>query len=160
MDAGMFSPWTKWDSRVEKLELKSPGIYALKISKTNIEGKPFKFEKAIVYFGMTVSVAGLKGRLSQFNNTLRDKSGGQHGGAERFRHDYPKGETVAKMLYVAVRPFECDVKLVTEKNLLTQGDIVRAEYEALAEYVKRFGKQPKYNDKKMSPKWKRAHSPS
>ena len=68
-----FSSWAKWDNRIFQLNnLQHPGIYALRISKCNIEAEaqPFDWVKDIVYFGMTNSVAGLKGRLSQFNNTL------------------------------------------------------------------------------------------
>jgi hypothetical protein len=132
--------------------LQYPGIYALRISKRNVEGQPFDWVKDIAYFGMTNSVAGLKGRLSQFNNTLRDKSGGGHGGADRFRYDYNDGDVLAAMLYVAVCPFECQVRDVTPENLLVLGQVAKSEYIAFAEYFKRFEKMPKYNDKKIAPK--------
>ena len=32
------------------------------------------------------------------------------------------------------------------------GDVVRAEYLAFAEYAKRFGRLPEFNDKEKSPK--------
>ncbi len=148
-----FSPWAKWDERVSHLnDLQHPGIYALRISKRNFEGEPFDWVKDIVYFGMTNSVAGLKGRLSQFNNTLRDKSGGGHGGADRFRYDYQDGEALANVLYVAVCPFEYQGRVITPENLLVHGKVAMAEYVAFAEYFKRFDELPKYNNKKASPK--------
>lgn len=148
-----FSRWARWDNRVLQLNgLQYPGIYALLISKRNLGGQPFDWLKDIVYFGMTNSVAGLKGRLSQFNNTLRDKSGGGHGGADRFRYDYRDGEELANRLYVSVCPFECQVRDVTPESLLVLGQVAMAEYVAFAEYVKRFGTLPKYNNKKVSPK--------
>jgi hypothetical protein len=148
-----FSSWAIWDNRISQLNnLQYPGIYALRISKRNIEAQPFEWVKDIVYFGMTNSVAGLKGRLSQFNNTLRDKRGGGHGGADRFRYDYKDGESLANLLYVAVCPFEYQGRDVTPENLLVHGQVAMAEYVAFAEYFKRFGELPKYNNKKASPK--------
>lgn len=148
-----FSSWAEWDNRISQLnKLQYPGIYALRISKHNLEAQPFDWVKDIVYFGMTNSVAGLRGRLSQFNNTLRDKSGGGHGGADRFRYDYKDGEFLANTLYVAVCPFEYQGRDVTPENLLVHGQVAMAEYVALAEYFKRFGELPKYNNKKASPK--------
>ena len=71
-----FSNWAKWENRDKKLSnLKHPGIYAIIISEANIEDEPFKLIKEICYFGMTNSIAGLKGRLNQFNNSLRDLTG-------------------------------------------------------------------------------------
>lgn len=149
-----FSCWTKWDNRILQLDnLQYPGIYALQISNKNLEGHPFVWAKGIKYFGMTISKPGLKGRLNQFNISLRDKKGGGHGGAERFRNDYKDGERLAKILYVAVCPFKRQGNNTTAKNLLVHGNVVRAEYTALAEYFKIFSELPKYNNpssKKLS----------
>lgn len=147
-----FSQWSKWDNRESKLkdELQHRGIYALRISKSDLEGQPFDLVRDIVYFGMTNSVAGLKGRLSQFNNTLRDKSGSGHGGADRFRNDYEskeEAEELANTLYVAVWKFICGHD-DTPENLRKRGDVAKAEYEAFAEYVARFTELPKYNNRK------------
>ena len=73
-------------------------------------------------------------------------------GADRFRYDYPNGEDLANWLYVSVSPFECQVREVTPENLLVLGQVAKAEYMAFAEYVKRFGTVPKYNNKMASPK--------
>lgn len=152
-----FSPWAKWDNRLTHLKnLQHPGIYSLAICGSNLEGLPFEWIEDISYFGMTNSVAGLKGRLSQFNNSLRDKSGGGHGGAERFRFDYPDGEKLAPNLYVAVCPFECKAREISPENLLVLGQVAMAEYIAFAGYVRLFGRLPKYNDKKAAPKLKEA----
>ncbi len=101
-----FSAWTEFDLR-DKAE-KRPGIYAIAISKKDISDTPFDYVEEVAYIGMTNSKGGLSGRLNAFNNTLRDKSGPGHGGAERFRHDFEDGEALAKKLYVAVCPFKCD----------------------------------------------------
>lgn len=149
-----FSKWTKFDLRQNIENIKFPGIYAITISRENIADTDFEYIKDIVYFGMTNSKAGLKGRLESFNNTLRDKNGSGHGGAERFRHDFEDGDALAKRLYVAVCPFICDVTSIARKDLETMGEVVRAEYLAFAQYAEIYGSLPKYNDKKKSPKRK------
>ena len=131
----------------------------MRISEDDLEGQEFEWHEKIVYIGMTCSAAGLKGRLAQFNNTLRDKSGGGHGGADRFRYDFQEKEKVEELensLYVAVYPFPFkDQKprdSVSVENLLVQGRVANAEYVALAVYVHRFTRLPKYNNMKASPK--------
>jgi len=150
-----FSNWAQWGNRLDLLkDLHFPGVYALLISDDDMSGKPFEWQKEIVYFGMTNSVTGLKGRLSQFNNTLHDKRG--HGGGERFRFDYGDGADLAKKLFVSVCPFACEGHENTPANLRIFGTVAMAEYIAFAEYVDRYGALPKYNDKKVSPKRKKS----
>ena len=149
-----FSQWEKFDERESLAKINFPGIYALAISRQNIAGTAFEYVKEIAYFGMTNSRTGLRGRLKAFNNTLRDKTGPGHGGAERFRYDYEDGEVLAKKLYVAVCPFECIVTSIARKDLETMGNVVRAEYFAFANYAELFDGLPKYNDKQNSPKRK------
>jgi hypothetical protein len=153
-----FSNWVKWDSRDRKLSnLNHPGIYALSISKENIEDQSFELTKKICYFGMTNSIAGLKGRLGQFNNSLRDKPGGGHGGALRFRHNFKEkenAEDLANMLFVSVWHFKCeDRKIDTTENLLVRGEVAKAEFVAFSKYFEKFLKLPKYNNKKENPKY-------
>ncbi len=149
-----FSAWSKFDLRDEMENMKYPGIYAIAISTKDIANTRFHYRQEIVYFGMTNSKKGLCGRLNAFNNTLRDKSGPGHGGAERFRYDYESGDKLAERLYLAVCPFKCDVSSIARKDLETMGEVVRAEYLAFANYTELFGRLPKYNDKKNSPKRK------
>ena len=149
-----FSAWSKFDLRNEIENTNYPGIYAVAVSRKNIAGAPFDYRKEIVYFGMTNSKTGLRGRLNAFNNTLRDKSGPGHGGAERFRFDFEDGDSLAKRLYVAVCPFKCDTSSIARKDLETMGAVTRAEYVAFASYAELHGSLPKYNDKKKSPKRK------
>lgn len=152
-----FSPWAKWDNRVSKLEehMQYPGIYVLCISEQNMEERPFEWMEEIVYVGMTNSAAGLKGRLSQFDSTLRSsrEAGPRHGGADRFRGAYSDGKVPVNQLYVAICRYECNVRDVTPENLRIQGQVAMAEYLAFAEYFKRFKKMPKYNNKKDSKKY-------
>ena len=83
-----FSNWVKFDQRDELRNTNSPGVYAIAISPMDIAGTQFNWTKEISYFGFINSVGGLRGRLNQFNNTLRDKSGPGDGGAQRFRRKY------------------------------------------------------------------------
>lgn len=167
-----FSNWAKWDEREVVLKmkvgkktisgkdlLKYRGIYALAISKkTDMTGKDFKWEKDIVYFGMTNSIKGLAGRLMQFNNTLRKKSGGGHGGAARFlpkNSSAKKREGLARTLFVSVSPFFCSKprqKPTTPNDWKLMGLVAQAEYNALAKYLNTYCRLPKYNDKERSPK--------
>ncbi|MDN4982209.1 hypothetical protein QY049_03085 [Bradyrhizobium sp. WYCCWR 13022] len=151
-EAMRFSSWVKFDQRDLLKNTNYPGVYAIAISSTNIAGKRFGWSKHIRYFGFTNAVSGLRGRLNAFNNTLRDKSGPGHGGAERFRGKYRNGNLLAKKLYVAVCPFECNVSSNLPKDLRVMGDVVRAEYLAFAKYAALFGRLPEFNDKEKSPK--------
>lgn len=147
-----FSKWKKFDHRDELENIDYPGIYAIAISSRNLEDSAFEYIKLITYFGMTNAKNGLRGRLSAFNNTLRDKSGPGPGGAERFLYDYPDPDGLAKKLYVSVCPFKCNVESILRKDLETMGSVAKAEFVAFANYAELFGRLPKYNDKKNSPK--------
>jgi len=103
---------------------------------------------------MSNAVSGLKGRLKQFDNTIIGKAG--HGGAERFLYDYPDHKKLVPKLYVAVAPFKCKVTSNAPADLLTMGDVAKAEYECWAEYVRLYKSPPQYNDKKRSPKVRKA----
>ena len=148
-----FSCWVKWENRQQQLkdDLRHPGIYALAISISSLADKSFSWDREIVYFGMTNSATGLKGRLKQFDNTINGKDG--HGGAWRFRYDHPNYTELISKLYVAVSSFECKVTSNKPSDLLIMGDVAKAEYECWAEYVAKFNQLPKYNDKKNSPKY-------
>jgi hypothetical protein len=93
----------------------------------------------------------LRGRLKQFDNTIIGKTG--HGGAERFRYDFPSHEKLVPRLYVAVAPFKCKVTSNTPSDLLVMGDVAKAEYECWSQFVTIFKRLPKYNDKKQAPKF-------
>jgi hypothetical protein len=100
---------------------------------------------------MTNSKRGLKGRLRQFENTIKGKKS-QHSGAKKIIYKYKDYEKLIKDLYVAVRPFKCDVNSNTVKDLLIMGKVAEYEYICFSEYVKRFGMLPEFNNKKLSPK--------
>ena len=152
MNARRFSHWARWADRNELEGLGLPGVYALAISERNLRGRPFSWIKQIVYFGMTHAFAGLKGRLKQFDNTILEKGG--HGGAERFRHDYPNPKKLVPLLFVAVAPFKCDVGSYKPDDLIIMGDVAKGEWECFAKYAEAYKRGlPKYNDKKNSPKY-------
>ncbi|MDH3692218.1 MAG: hypothetical protein OEU36_22520 [Gammaproteobacteria bacterium] len=44
-------------------------------------------------------------------------------------------------------PFPCDVRASVPEDLETMGKVTRFEYQCCAEYVRRFGKMPEFNDK-------------
>ena len=71
----------KFDQRDELRNTNYPGVYVIAVSIRNVTGTRFKWTKEISHFGFTNAVGGLRGRLNQFNNTLRDKAGPGHGGA-------------------------------------------------------------------------------
>ncbi len=147
-----FSKWVRWEDRkdLEGVKRKLPGVYMLAMTSENITGQDFKFREEIVYVGMTNSQSGLKGRLKQFDNTIRHKEG--HGGGQRFRNDYRNYKQILKELFVSVGYYKCDVAAKEPKDLLVMGKVAKLEYECFAKYKEMFGELPKFN-KQDSPKW-------
>ncbi len=148
-----FSAWQRWEDRSQIAGMKFPGVYVLCISNTDIATQPFQLLPNIIYIGMTNSKAGLKGRLTQFDNTIKGKQG--HGGADRVRYKHRDYDKLIAELYISVRKFPCDVKRESPEDLLTMGDVSKHEYECFAEYKKRYHKWPEFNDKKLSDKYSR-----
>ena len=148
--AKQFTNWIHWKDRAELAGLAYPGVYAIAISKRDISGTSFTWNPNIAYVGMTNTKGGLKSRLYQFDVTI--KGGRGHGGAHRFRFKHPKYNSLVRNLYVAVRPFKCQVTSETPKDLRVMGDVAKFEYECFALYVEAYGQLPEFNDKKRSPK--------
>lgn len=145
-----FSAWTKWSERAGLGSLKCPGVYALAISRTNLSGQLFSWQREIVYIGMTNAKGGLKSRLQQFDNTI--KGGDGHGGGHRVRFKHPDFAKLTKQLYVSVCPQECDVTSNSPSDLRLMGKVANHEYECFAAFVDAFGYLPEFNDKLRSPK--------
>jgi hypothetical protein len=146
-----FSKWTKWRDR-DKLEgIKFPGVYCIAISENDISNIDFDWNEAINYLGMTNSVAGLKGRLNQFDNTLKGKKG--HGGADRFKYEYRDYDELRSKLFVAINYFECNVKSNLPTDLLIMGEVAKHEYACFAKFVEKFNRLPKFNDKPNTKKY-------
>jgi hypothetical protein len=145
-----FSKWARFDKRDGLGELKYPGIYAIAYSDEDISGENFSYREEIVYFGMTNSKEGLHGRLRQFDNTVKSKSK-DHGGAERFCFNLEKEDENWKgKLYVSVMPVPCDVTSNSPEDLICMGEVAKQEYVCFAEYVKKYGAKPRFNDEKKS----------
>lgn len=145
-----FSNWIKWSDRNKLNDLQCPGVYAISYNETDINNNSFDWIREIIYIGMTNSKRGLKNRLKQFDKTIFGKEG-HHGGAKRVRHKHQDYGKLIKCLYVAIRPFKCDVTSNKEKDLLIMGKVAEYEYICSAECVKRFGMLPEFNNKKLSP---------
>ncbi|MDV5862200.1 hypothetical protein QM298_15095 [Pseudomonas mendocina] len=154
MASQQFSTWRKWSDKDKYEGIQYPGIYVIAISTSDISGQEFKYLDQIVYVGMTNSVAGLKGRLKQFDNTI-SQTHWQHGGADRLLYENQNYERLVKKLYVSTAHWECNPKNPKASDLLLMGEVAKAEYETLAKCLRhRPCRQiPKYNDKKNSPKY-------
>ena len=146
-----FTDWLTWETRNTASNVRYPGIYILAISDANISDSAFTWIPEIVYVGMTNSIAGLRGRLKQFDYTIVGKRG--HGGADRFRYKYQDYPELIQKLFVAVSPFQCDVKSNKPDDLKIMGLVAKFEYDCFAEFVKQFGELPEFNNKKKSPKY-------
>lgn len=146
-----FSNWIKWSDRNKLNDLQYPGVYVISYNEHNINNNSFAWIREIIYVGMTNSKGGLKRRLGQFDYTICGK-GNNSGGAKRVRYKYKDYDKLIKYLYVAVHPFKCDVTSNKEKDLLIMGKVAGYEYICFAEYVKKFGMLPEFDDKKRSPK--------
>lgn len=146
-----FSKWTKWGNRTSLKGLNYSGVYCLAISDKDLTNEDFDWIGEIRYVGMTNARTGLKGRLTQFDNTIKGKSG--HGGADRFLFKHQNYQELIAKLFVSVSYFECDVKSNNPKDLLIMGEVAKFEYVCFAEYAKRFNRLPEFNDKPNSPKY-------
>ena len=146
-----FSNWCYWQNRKSLRGLESPGVYVLAYYKQNMTGKPFRWSKRIIYIGMTNAIAGLWGRLKQFDNTINGKRG--HGGADRVRYKYQNYDSLANHLFVAIVSFPCDVTSNQPVDLKIMGKVAQFEYLCFSQFSGKFGCLPEFNDKKRSPKY-------
>ena len=153
-----FTPWQHWPARNNLGEiLRYPGVYVVCFSPaTPLDGKSFQWAKDIIYIGMTNSVTGLKGRLAQFDQTMRT-SRVTHGGADRVRIKFPDYSRFVRSAYVAVCHMVCDGTANSPADLRKMGKVAEWEYVALATYAETFGGRPECNKrtaKKVSQKSK------
>jgi hypothetical protein len=147
-----FSTWLPWSQRKEFLRSGCPGVYAVARSSKDLTDKAFKLRAEIIYFGMTNAISGLQGRLQQFDNTISGKRLA-HGGADRVRHGYASYARLAPQLYVSIARFACDPTSGLPADLRKMGSVARFEYLCFAEFVERFGRLPRFNDKTNAPKY-------
>ena len=153
MSNNKFLKWVKWKDRKSLPDLEFPGIYCIAISIISLAEKHFEWIEKIRYIGRTISNGGLKQRLDQFDSEISKGKGKTHGGADRMRYKNQNYNTLSKKLYVSVTSFKCDTKSLDPKDYLIKGEVLKHEYVCLAEYIKRFGHLPKFNDQSNSPKY-------
>ncbi len=146
-----FTEWIRWSERDQIDGIRFPGIYICAISNNDLSGIKFNWSSDIIYIGMTNSLAGLKGRLKQFDNTIIGKTG--HGGADRVRYKHQNYQELVSNLYVSVASFKCNVKSSTPEDLRVMGNVAKFEYDCFAQFSELFGELPEFNNKKRSPKY-------
>lgn len=151
-----FSVWKQWTQRGQLLGLEFPGVYVIAVSGARLHDKPFSWRSDIAYVGMTNAVAGLTGRLRQFDLTISGRRLA-HGGADRVRKAYDRYAHLLPRLFVAVHPVKCNVTSGAVRDLLLMGRVARFEFQCLARYVQLFGCLPLFNDKARSPKYSAAN---
>lgn len=147
-----FTKWVSWPERNSLSGLEYPGIYVCALADDRFNSSnDFEWMKQIIYIGMTNSAGGLRARLKQFDNTILGKTG--HGGADRVRYKYQDYQQLVNSLFVSVASFVCDVKSNQPQDLLVMGEVAKFEYDCFAEFVKKHGTLPEFNNKKIAPKY-------
>jgi hypothetical protein len=68
-----FTNWRPWLEGDNHADIRRAGVYAIALSCEPLAGRAFSWRNDIIYVGMTNTVAGLKGRLKQFDNTIAGK---------------------------------------------------------------------------------------
>ena len=146
-----FTNWLKWRDRNDPAGIRYPGVYVCAITSDDISEAKFSWLPEIVYIGMTNAIAGLSGRLKQFDNTIAGRCG--HGGADRVRFKHRNYEDLCGKLFVSVVSFKCAVKSNRPRDLRVMGEVAKFEYDCLAHYSEMFDSLPEFNDKAASPKY-------
>lgn len=143
-----FSEWVHISKKAELLRhgYNCPGIYAIAYSNENISDITFDYIEEIIYFGLSRSKKGLKGRLYQFFSVI-DGKGQQHGGAKRISHELSmENNNCRENIFISIMPcIFCDVSSNSARDLLHIGDIVKEEYVCFSKYVERHNKMPRFN---------------
>ena len=154
-----FSKWIriKREDELKGAMLKAgnncPGLYAIAYSDKDLHNKNFDFIEEIIYFGMSLSIKGLKGRMYQFFSSISGK-GNQHSGAKRMRQDLGlKDKEWKNKIYVSLMPcLYVDVTSLLRRDMVYMGDIAKEEYVCFANYCEKFGRLPRFNEDEFSRK--------
>jgi hypothetical protein len=147
-----FTRWFAWKNKNTIQNIHYPGIYACALSANNLTSQDFQWLQALMYIGMTNSITGIKGRLQQFDTTIRGTRT-THDGADRLRDKYRDYQLLNSQLYVAVAPFECDVTSNSPADLRIMGEVAKFEYECFACFAEKFGTLPEFNNTRLSSKF-------
>jgi len=96
---------------------------------------------------MTNSQKGLYGRWSQFQTAIYGKGG--HSGGNSVHKQLGYYNTWKKKLFVCGMSVKCNVYKGerSPSDLIKMGWVAFLEYEALAEYKERIGKEPEFHKK-------------
>lgn len=141
-----FGQWCHWSEIGQIANLNFPGVYALAITSEHLSGKSMKYNQ-VSYIGMSNSLAGIKGRLSQLNRSINGKFG--HSGGRSIRNKYGVYiDWKANLyLYVSICPVICDVSKRSVKDLQLMGAVSYMEYEAFSLFRKKVPKKgiPEFN---------------
>ena len=157
-----FSKWVEWEARNKLDGINYPGIYVCRISERAISGSEFSWHEEIMYVGMSNAQKGIKDRLKQFDTVISGKGNQEkppHGGADRVRYKYPNYQELISKLFVSIAWFKCDVKSKLSDDLTVMGDVAKFEYDCWAQYVRKHGVLPEFNDRNQAPKkYSKTHS--
>jgi len=139
--------WTELTNPIKDIKKKDPGVYLISWDEKELEGEKVLL-KDVYYIGMTNSKGGVKSRLKQFWNGIT--KGRSHSGGNRWykeNGEYKSSDN--KKFYYAYVQIECEVDKSKRKpkHLRKMGDVAKLEYELMALYKQKTGKEPKGNKK-------------
>jgi len=143
--------WYNWNNRNKIPKKNQPGVYFLAITNKDISSNEFSLIPEIIYIGMTISQSGIKGRLDQFERTMKRKNE-THGGAQRVRFKHQDYELFFKNLYVSVCSFPLSLRRDTPEDWKMKGECAKHEYVSFATYLEKYGQLPEFNDHLRSKK--------
>ncbi len=136
-----FTSWTKWESREELPGIAAPGVYAIAITEKDIGGQKFKWVPEIVYFGVSDEI---KGRLKNFHRVISQKAI-NHSGARKLTKQYPDYSILLPRLYVAIHTIGRTSFQKSPDCWKKLGDARQLECYCIAEYLKLYGQNPRFN---------------
>ena len=143
--------WYKWKDRNKIENRNQPAVYFIAHSNEDISGNEFSMRKEIVYIGMTISKNGLKGRLDQFENTMKGLFR-THGGAERVMFKHTNYRDFFEKAYISAKIFPLSISRDTPNDWRVKGDCAGHEYKSFADYKEEFKELPEFNDPNKSKK--------
>ena len=143
-----FSKWYWWEKRSEFPGKTNPGVYAIAITEKDLDNGSFNWEN-VVYIGMSNSRKGLEDRWSFLVCAIKNKPNGHHSGGIRIyesRGHYKEWKRVK--MFVAAHAVYCNPNKGdnrTPEDIRKKGKVSYLEFEALAQYKEKIGKEPEYN---------------
>ena len=144
--------WSDLHGNLNEIDgIKNPGVYALAYTEEDLCGRKVR-PKDIVYIGMSISKAGVKGRLRQFKRAINQGSG--HSAGNRVFKKCLKGGSFEskkrrKKFWVATLTLPCNVNKEerSPKGLRVMGKVACLEYYLIAHFRNSLRKEPCLNVK-------------